>query len=176
MEEEMKATIAGLEIALQMEKDGKEFYRQASKFSHNELGSRLLKKLAAEEDIHRETFKKIYKEIKNKKQWPDVTLKTDASASIKTVFSEAIKKIDKNYSPMPEEADAAKTGMDMEQKTLDFYKERSLKTSFPAEKQFYEALASQEFEHSKALQDYYEFLVDPAGYFVKTEHTSVDGG
>jgi rubrerythrin len=176
MPQEQEATIAGLKTALQMEKDGKKFYLKASKASRNELGSRLLKKLAAEEDIHQEVFKNIYKAIKNKKQWPDTPFTPDHGTGLRTVFSAAMKSIGKDYKSMPEEADAAKIGMDMENKTLAFYKERSTKTLLAAEKQFYEALAGQEYEHFRVLQDYYEFLVDPAGYFVKTEHTSVDGG
>jgi len=176
MTQEQEATLAGLKIALQMEKDGKEFYLKASRASRNELGSKLLKKLAAEENAHQEIFKNIYKAIKNKNQWPDITFAPDGGKGLKTVFAAAMESVGKNYNPVPAESDAARTGMDMENKTLDFYREQSKKTSLAAEKQFYESLAGQEYEHFLALQDYYEFLVDPAGYFVKTEHTSVDGG
>lgn len=176
MTQEQEATIAGLKIALQMEKDGKEFYLKASQAAGNELGSNLLKKLAAEEDIHQEIFKKIYKAIKDKKQWPDKAFTPDGGASLKTVFATAMENMHKDYKASPDESEAAKTGMDMENKTLSFYRERSKKASQETEKQFYESLAGQEFEHARALQDYYEFLTDPAGYFVKTEHTSVDGG
>ncbi len=176
MIQEQEATIAGLKIALQMEKDGKEFYQKASRSAGNELGYKLLKQLAAEEDIHQEVFRKIYKEIKDKKQWPDRAFTPDGGKTLKTVFAAAMENMEKDYKSSEAESDAAKTGMDMENKTLDFYRERSKKASQAAEKQFYEALAGQEFEHARALQDYYEFLVDPAGYYVKKEHTSVDGG
>jgi rubrerythrin len=176
MSQEQEATLAGLKIALQMEKDGKAFYLKASRSAGNELGSKLLKQLAAEEDIHQEVFKKIYKAVKEKNRWPDTAFTPDNGKGIKTIFAAAMKNMRENYKPLPAESDAAKTGMEMEQKTIDYYHGRSDKASFIAEKQFYKALAGQEFEHARALQDYYEFLVDPTGYFVKTEHTSVDGG
>ena len=66
--------------------------------------------------------------------------------------------------------------MDMENKTLDFYNGRSKQTTYEAEKQLYEAIAMQESEHHRVLLDYYEFLKDPAQWYVKKEHTSVDGG
>ncbi|GAI26187.1 unnamed protein product, partial [marine sediment metagenome] len=41
---------------------------------------------------------------------------------------------------------------------------------------FYETLAAEEREHHLILLDYYEYLKDPAGWFVKKEHPSLDGG
>jgi len=176
MAQEQDATLAGLETALQMEIDGKEFYIKSSKASKNELGSKLLKRLAAEEDIHREIFKNIYKAIKNKKQWPDAKFHPDGGKELKNVFSTAIEKMGKEFKAIPAELDAVKTGMDMENKTLDFYRDRSSHTNYAAEKELYDSLAMQEAEHFRVLQDYFEFLNDPAQYYVKTEHTSVDGG
>jgi rubrerythrin len=66
--------------------------------------------------------------------------------------------------------------MDMENKTLDFYKSRSGKATYDAERQLYEDLAIQEGEHFRVLLDYYEFLKNPAAWFVQKEHHSLDGG
>jgi rubrerythrin len=175
MSQEQEATLAGLQIALKMEEDGKEFYLKSAKASPNKLGAQLFRRLAAEEDIHREVFKNIYNQIKNKNQWPDVKLQAHGK-ELQTVFSAAINSMDKQYKAGQIEKDAVKTGMDMENKTLDFYNERKAKTNLATEKQLYEALAMQESEHFRLLQDYYEFLNDPAEYYVKTERTSVDGG
>jgi rubrerythrin len=174
--QEQEATLSALKTALKMEEDGKKFYLKASNASRNELGSKLLKQLAEEEDIHQQVFKNIYKSIKEKKGWPDQPLTRHDENSLKTVFAEAIENIGKDYKATTEEANAAKTGMDMENKTVDFYVARSEKTNLQAEKQFYEALVMQERGHFMALQDYYEFLTNPTDYFVRTERTSVDGG
>ncbi len=77
---------------------------------------------------------------------------------------------------MTAEIDAVQKAMDMENKTYDFYKSRGAKATYDAEKQFYQALAGQEEEHHKVLLDYFEFLKDPAAYFVQKEHHSLDGG
>jgi len=66
--------------------------------------------------------------------------------------------------------------MEMENKTFDFYKSRGGKASYDVERQFYEALAVQEEEHYRVLLDYYEFLKNPAAWFVQKEHPSLDGG
>ena len=92
---EQDATLTGLKTALQMEIDGKEFYLKASKASQNELGSKLLKQLAAEEDVHREVFKNIYESIKKNNKWPDIKYTPDSGKKLRTVFKEAIEKMDK---------------------------------------------------------------------------------
>ena len=176
MPNEQEATLKALETALQMEIDGKEFYLKASKASKNKLGRQLLKKLAAEEDIHRSVFKNIYDTIESKKGWPNVKFSGDGGRGLRTLFAEAIENMDKNIKSIKAELDAIQTGMDMENKTLDFYKGRSKKATLDAERQLYDALAMQESEHHRVLLDYYEFLKNPAAWFVQKEHTAVDGG
>jgi len=78
--------------------------------------------------------------------------------------------------PLGAELDAVKVAMKMENKTLDFYTKQAAKATGDTEKSFYKAIAAEEREHHMVLENYYEFLKDPAGYFVKTEHPSLDGG
>ena len=66
--------------------------------------------------------------------------------------------------------------MDMENKTYDFYQSQVKIATDDAERGFYQALMAQEREHQLVLLDYYEYLKDPAAWFVKTEHPSLDGG
>jgi rubrerythrin len=176
MPDEQKETLKALETALQMEIDGKEFYLKASDASKNKLGKDLLKKLAAEEDIHRTVFQGIYDSIKSKRGWPDMKYRGDGGQGLRTIFAVALENMKKHTPALKEELDAVKTGMDLENKTLDFYNARSKKTTLEAEKQLYDALAMQESEHHRVLLDYYEFLKNPAGWYVQKEHTSVDGG
>jgi rubrerythrin len=173
---EQETTLGALQTALQMEIDGKAFYLKASQSSQNGLGKQLLKKLVAEEDAHRVVFQNIYDAIKAKKAWPNVKYQGDGGRVLRTIFAEALEGMDKNPKSITAELDAIKTAMDFENKTYDFYKKRSATASHDAEKQLYESIAMQESEHHRVLLDYYEFLKDPAQWYVKTEHTSVDGG
>jgi rubrerythrin len=176
MSQEQETTLAGLQVALKMEEDGKAFYLSASKASGNPLGAKLFKNLAAEEDIHRKVFKSIYNKIKNKKGWPETKFMVDGGQHLKTVFAEAMEKMDKNISPAQSELDAVKTGITMENKTLDYYRERMEKATSGVEKLFYEELSMQESEHSRILEDFNEFYNDPANYYNMKERSSVDGG
>jgi rubrerythrin len=176
MTKEQDKTLKALKDAIQMEIDGKEFYLKASKASTNELGKKLLEKLAAEEDVHRQVFEDIYKSISEKEHWPGTEFHHDSGRGLRTIFARALEEMDTDVKAMPNELDAVQTAMSMENKTYDFYKSRSSKATYEAEKQFYEAVAAQESEHHRVLLDYYEFLKDPAAWFVQKEHPSLDGG
>jgi rubrerythrin len=176
MPSEQETTLTALQHALQMEIDGKTFYLKASQASKNKLGVKLLKQLAREEDIHRAVFQKIFDVIKNKQGWPDIKYNPDGGSALRTILAKAIEDLKKNTKVIPEELDAVITAMEMENKTLDYYNARRKVATYSAEKQLYENLAMQESEHHRVLQDYYEFLQDPAQYYIKAEHSSVDGG
>jgi rubrerythrin len=176
MPSEQDIALQALQTALKMEVDGKEFYLQASRASTNKIGQELLKKLAGEEDVHREVFQKIYNQLKESQDWPEAKYTGDNGKNLQTVFTKALKAMQKNAQTIPSEMDAIKTAMDLENKTYDFYTSRSQSALFNSEKQLYESIAMQERVHQKVLQDYYDFLKDPAQWYVKAEHTSVDGG
>ena len=67
MEADQNKTLRALQVAIQMEIDGKEFYLKASRESGNELGRKLLESLAGEEDIHRQQFEAIYRALEEKR-------------------------------------------------------------------------------------------------------------
>jgi len=176
MQTEQDRTVQALQVAIQMEIDGKEFYLKASRESSNELGRKLLESLASEEDIHRQKFEEIYHAMRNKKAWPETTFQPDKGKRLRTIFTEAIKMAGSDVKASGSELDAIKIAMDMENKTYDYYKDQSQSATYDAERDFYEALAGEEREHHLVLLDYQEYLTDPAGWFVQKEHPSLDGG
>ena len=173
---EQDKTLEALQIAIQMEVDGKEYYLKASQESSNELGKKLLQSLAAEEDTHRQKFEWIYDAIRNTRKWPATEFQSGEGKNLKTIFAKATEKPGSNIKTSATELDAIKTAMDMENKTYDFYKSRGRNASYDAEKDFYETVAAEEREHYLVLLDYYDYLKDPAGWFVKREHPSLNGG
>ena len=90
MEAEQDKTLQALQVAIQMEIDGKEFYLKASRESGNELGKKLLESLAGEEDIHRQNFEDIYRALKEKKGWPETGFTPDGGKSLRTLFATAV--------------------------------------------------------------------------------------
>ena len=57
-------TLQALQMAVNIEIEGKAFYLKASKESTSDLGKKLLAKLANEEDRHKRTFESIYEALR----------------------------------------------------------------------------------------------------------------
>lgn len=176
MENEQVKTLEGLQYAIQMEVDGKEYYQKASQESGNKLGKQLFQWLSAEEDKHRQRFEAIYNAIKNKEAWPEVAIQSQRGERLGTLFSRALEAADANVKDVPAELHAIDKAMDIENKTHSFYKLQGEKAAYDAEKKFYGSLAAEERGHYLTLVDYREYLIDPAGWFRKAEHHSLDGG
>jgi len=175
-QEEAKKMVGILQDAIQMEVDGKEFYQQASRRSSNRLARELFQRLADEEDDHQKKFQQIYEALKEGQDWPDVKPPSEKGKRLKSIFAEATKELGSKIKVSQSELDTIKTAMDMENKTYDFYHSRSEQSTFPVEKQFYQALAADERGHYLALLDSYEYLTDPVGWFTVKERWTLEGG
>ena len=68
-----------------------------------------------------------------------------------TIFAEAIDNLGKLVKATSDELAALKTGMDMENKSLLFYLDRSGQAASSGERQFYQALVAEERGHYMLL-------------------------
>jgi rubrerythrin len=175
MQNEQARTLEVLQLAVRMEQDGKEFYQKAGRKSSNRLAKELFGQLASEEDIHRKKFAEIYAALKKGRGWPDIEPPFEKGKKIKSLFAEATKALGTRSQVAESELEAIKTAMDMEVRSYNLYHARSKETTLPVEKHFYETLAGEERGHHLALVGSYEYLSNPAGWFTKKEHWSLDG-
>ncbi|MFA5315942.1 MAG: ferritin family protein [Dehalococcoidales bacterium] len=173
---EQQKTLDVIKTAIQMEIDGKAFYLKAAGSSGNDLGKKLFTSLAAEEDGHRQLFETIYNSISARQKWPETGLHKDQTQGIRTLLAQATEQMGTGVKAAQTELDAVQTAMSLEDKTFDYYRVNGDKATYPAEKDLYRKLAAQEADHKLILADYYEYLVNPAAYFVQKEHHSLDGG
>ena len=174
MNEEQNLVIKALETALKMEEEGKKYYRESIQQCASKLSKELLGWLADEEDVHKHKFKKIYDSIAEKKGWPAFDLNERRDEWLRTNFKESIR-ADKPAAECKTDIYVMGKAMDLENKTYNFYTDRSNNSAYDTEKTFYLSVAREEMSHYLALADYREYLIDPAGYFVKSERHSLDG-
>jgi rubrerythrin len=174
METEQEKTLKGLQAAIQMEIEGKEYYLKASQESTNQAGKKLLQSLASEEDVHRQKFEQIYRAIQAQKAWPVTDFQPDGGKRLRTILANATG--ESGVKAAATELEAVQTAMAMENKTYDYYTKQGENATYDAERDFYHTVAAEEREHYLILLDYYEYLKDPAGWFVTKEHPSLDGG
>ena len=176
MKDEHDKTLEAIQFAIQMEIDGKAYYQKASQETGNKVGKELFDWLAGEEDKHRQRFEEIYNSIKNQKAWPEVDIQPHKGDILNTLFSEAIRSVGSNVKAASTELDTIDKAMEMEKKTEKFYSSQGEEAVYDAEKKLYTSLAAEERGHYLTLVDYREYLIDPAGWFRKVEHHSLDGG
>ena len=172
---EQDKILEALQIALDMEKDGKECYLQESKESGNEVGKKLLQSLALEEDTHYQKILEIYRVTQKKQGWPAVEFRPDKGKRLREIFTGTCEVIGVNIKAGATEFDAIKTAIKKEKNSYDFYNHQSQNASYDTERKFYEAIAGEEMEHELILENYYEYLTDPVDWFTRVEHHSLDG-
>jgi rubrerythrin len=175
MSEEQEKVLEALRLAIQMEDESRKCYLEGAMKSTNEVGRKLLGLLAYEEEVHRQRLEGIYEAISARKSWPDLGARPDASRELRDSFNDTCETVGANVNIATEDFLAIEKAVEKEKEGYDFYMRRSNTAAFAAEKEFYRTVAAEEREHELILLDYYEYLHDPAGYFTKLEHHSLDG-
>lgn len=168
--------LQAVSTAIEIETDGRECYMAAAKESNNQAGRNLLLSLAEEEEQHRAEFEKIYDAVSKEKGWPDIEPVLGNSRKIKDTLVRTCRAMGADISGNETEIELIKEAIEKEKKSYEFYKERAEQASYESEKNFYSAVANEEWDHALTLSDYYDYLFDPASWFLNIEHPSLDGG
>lgn len=172
---QQKEAVDALEVALRIEDEGRKYYRAAARKSENALTRTLFTGLAGQELVHKQVFRKVYERMCAGEKCPVLRLPVGEAEKARTVFSRAVKEIGTTIKPSGAEQEAIKVAMGLEMKSKDFYVSQARRAEDPVEKKFYETMADEEQGHYLQLNDYNEYLTDPAGYFVMKERHSLDG-
>ncbi|MCP4611896.1 MAG: ferritin family protein, partial [Planctomycetes bacterium] len=163
--EEAQRALEILQSALNMEKDGHEFYLKAAQNSQSDVARNLFEVLAKEEIVHQEVISEIYEALKSGNQWPDVRITPVHAKNAENIFSAALK------DPLPEKAaaddlEAVGIALTMEERSFKLYSERAKESTHTTEESFYKALAIEEQSHIMSLRDTEEYLTDTEGWFM----------
>ena len=172
---ELQHILSGLQQALQMEADGKRFYLEAARVSTNAAGKELFKSLAQEEDEHALHFKAIYDRLKTEQGWDDERPTSGARPGTRSIFITALRDLHTPPHAEQGEKEAVEKAMQLEEQSYELYRGRSLDAESDAEKQFYQRLMAEERGHFLVLNEYREFLEDPAIWFAFKEKPTLDG-
>jgi rubrerythrin len=94
---------------------------------------------------------------------------------VKDILLEFVKKLDKTAKGDSDDLEAVRTALDFEAKGAKFYAELRDSVSNPKEKQFFDLLSKMENEHYVSLKDTEEYFIDPASWYRRAEHHTLDG-
>ncbi|MBI5187867.1 MAG: ferritin family protein [Nitrospirae bacterium] len=159
-----------IEIAIRMETDAINFYREAAEKTKHPVGKKMFLTIAEDEKRHLEMLSQIFKgfniEIKD----------VSPMKNVKTIFESMKDEMMQRVEATTDELEAFKIAMQMEKEGVEFYKKAALDAQTEKEKSLFERLVKEEEQHYDIFANTYFFLSDTGNWFMWEEHSIVDGG
>lgn len=165
-----------LEAALNNEVRERDFYLKNAARTNNSLGRAMFNRIAQDETEHYERLKRLHEEWKANARWPETVPLTINQTNVRDILLNTLKNADKNETCDAGDREAVKIAAEFEEKGVIFYKDLAASSTDERERAFFELLSSIEYEHYLSLRDAEEYFENPAAWFVKTEHSMMDGG
>ncbi len=176
MEDWCDRTLQMLATALEKEKKGQEFYKDAVGKCANELGKQMFRTLMAEEGVHIQRLKQIHEQINKDKAWSEVWRSCQVeNEDLNKLVRERITKLGPEVKAESGDLEALEIGIQMEQGAINFYEDQLGKASEPLEKEFVKLMITEERRHFAALEDLKLYFTNPESWFIEKEHHVLDG-
>ena len=149
------------EYAMQMEKDGENYYRELAQKTNNKGIKTILTMLADEEVKH---YNAVEQMMTTNPQMAETTILTDA----KNVF-EQIKKGQGAFDIDVGQIQLYKKAQDIEEKSRDFYLEKANRVEKEYQKELFLKLAGEEKKHYFLLENIINFVSRPETWLENAE-------
>ena len=166
--------LQALQDAVQMELEGRQFYLEAAKKVQSAGVREILAYLAESEKYHIEKFNQIYQGLQKDPTW------TESLAAFKPPKHEpyvcvmAMAK-DDQASGGQDDLAALRTGIKMEECSIDYYTKLAKETNNPLARRFFMSVAHEERGHYLMLMDMHNYLSLPEDWFYVKQMSHVDG-
>jgi len=170
-----KERLNALEVALNNESREREFYLKNAERTDNAVGKAMFKQIADEELEHYERLRQLHEKWEKKETWPETVPLKVKETIIRDVLKDVLKTVDQKAESDEDDLQAVRTAIEFEGKGAIYYARLRDEVTDPKEKAFFELLADIEHEHYTSLKDTEEYLVDPASWYIKSEHHGLDG-
>jgi rubrerythrin len=154
------------EYAMQMEKDGENYYRQLAQQSENKGLKTILTMLADEEVKH-------YNAIEKMKTGEPQMAETTILADVKNVFVQ-IKEADEKFDFNVEQVALYKKAQDIEKKSEDFYREKANEVEEEYQKDLFLRFAEEEKKHYFLLENIVQFVSRPDTWLENAEFNHLE--
>ncbi len=162
-----------LQVAIQMERDGKAFFLKAASGAENLLSKRIFEELARQEDFHIERILIIYEQMKKEQPLKEWITTVAGIGMLDKVFQESLQA---KAQASENDLNALRFGLEIEDKSVRYYENLANHALDSFEKRFYLTLSHEERDHYLRIMDSIEYLSDPVGWFYTKQKSMVDGG
>jgi rubrerythrin len=170
-----KERLNALEVALNNEMREREFYLKNAERTKNPLGKKMFQQIGDDELEHYERLKQLHQKWEKKEKWPETVPLKVKDTIVKDILVDFVKKVDKTEKGDANDLEAIRIALDFEAKGAKYYAELRDAVTNPKEKQFFDLLSRMENEHYLSLKDTEEYFIDPASWYRKMEHHTLDG-
>lgn len=161
----MKETLRqGLAEALQLEREGHQYYASLAQETANPLVRSLFEELAQDELHHLERFEKIYQQVTRDEQ---PQFETVTGIPLGERLKERFFRLKGSEVRAAEfqKVAALEKAMEMERESVSLYEEREKGASSDEERGFYRSLQKEEYQHLEALENVHLYLTNPGQWF-----------
>lgn len=170
MDERLRSLI---ELAIQMEKDGINFYEGLSEKVPYESAKKMILSFADDERRHLKILNEIFSSMTS----VDIErylAENPPKEKIKTVFDEVQGNID--VVTLQDELSSLKIALDMEEKSYKLYDEALSIEEDEDLKKLWKRLADEERKHYDIFWNTYDFISNPEEWVLREERGLLDGG
>ena len=164
----MNHTLHSLRLAMDMERDKRDFYMMASYKLTSPFDHRIFRRMADHATDHLRMLKDVYETAETAGIFPTIWYKAE------TMWERGIRQLE--GAKTVSDVDILKTAVELQLKSYEFYHDLGAKAVNPFEKAFYYALACEERKDFLIINHTYSYMIDPEGWFESVERISLDGG
>ncbi len=160
--------------AIEMEKNGVDFYHKAGEKTCYPLAKKMFLSFAEDEKRHLTALKKILTDL----NFSDFTrfFGEKPRQKIENIFKKARNEIKERITANPDELEALRIAMDMELEGVQFYQTALEESKDNHQKAFLGRMVEEEKEHHQLLQNTHTYLKDSGDWFLWEEKALLDGG
>jgi len=156
---DLQSALMALDLAMQTEKDGREFYKRAAQRTNDPGGKVLFVSLADDELEHLRLLESQRESLAEKNRWRlSAEAKDAAPAKIAGAPLFSRKALADNLNEYTSDLSALRMAFLIEKDAVAFYTRAAAETDDPNGKAMYERLMEMEKEHQRILEEEYEAL------------------
>jgi rubrerythrin len=155
---EAGATLAALQMAIQTEIDGHNFYQRCAESTRDVNARKMFDRLAQDEIMHLELLRNTLAMLQERDEWAEyrgIPLEVNGGAPI---FSR--ERVRQNVTAYTSDLSALRVAYLIERDAVDFYTRAAAETENPNGRRMFSDLAAMETTHLGLLEREYNFLKD----------------
>jgi rubrerythrin len=156
-----------IKTAIQMEKDGYDFYMKAAAQTSSDMGKTVFESIANDELLHLDVFEKMFEDKVGNNEWNDLVDSSKKYIDIK-IFPKDLESTE-GADPDISEIDALRIAMDSEKEAIDYYSNIRENIEDDDVKKIIDEIIEQEKSHYLILEGEFNHI-NSTGYWFDLDY------